>query len=313
MKLTRRTPSAVALTLLASLLGVASLASAQTDNVEGVTTSKRVYVIGRDTAIDVQASVPIECAGREVVVELYARGGGAAQNVASESSRSVRVTATSAGEVIAQLPLPHSLPSSLLTLWPGVSAECLAKPLVSIEPGLLLSLLDREENPGNSGTFVVPARVVDSTGTVASGPTNGDLVRSLTVYAGDIACVSADLTRDGMRDRDRNVRIHVGGTEQPDACSADGAVLSFRNADGFRLFEGRTLLLGVTQPFGNLAPDPVLAGGALPPAPPATGGGSVNQPGEHGETGLQVLPGVALAVALLSGLAGIWLYRRPER
>lgn len=260
---------------------------------------KLVYVLGRDREIAFAGALPAACAETTVTLGYYTRGGAAQSNPRNDGLPTVTVRVGVGGAISGRLPLPATLPLELQISWPGIAGGCLSAPLIAGQAQL--ALLDPEENPGVSATLVVPARSLNSTGTIPGGPTNGGLIRSFTVYAGAKACRTADLTSKGERDKDGNVRIHVGGPDQPAECSVEGTTLTLTNADGARLYETREFLAGVSQPFWNLAPEPPSAGGA--PGAPSTGSGSDVEltQSSDGSGGPRAI-GLALA-ALVAGIA----------
>jgi hypothetical protein len=86
-----------------------------------------------------------------------------------------------------------------------------------------------------------------------------------------------NLAKGPAIDADGNARLHVGGVNQPPACSREGATVWFVDGHGRTLFEKRTLMVGVSQPLANMAPEPpdrptatpliVGTSGVLPPGP----------------------------------------------
>jgi len=136
---------------------------------------------------------------------------------------------------------------------------------------------DPVENREFAGTFVIPAAVLGTTANIGGGGTLGQSLGMLTALTDGTKCTTVDLVKGPAIDSDGNAHIHVGGPNQPAACSRDGATMSFVNGRGQTLVEKRTLIVGVSQPFANLAPEPpdgpmtppviVEMVGILPPGP----------------------------------------------
>jgi hypothetical protein len=246
-----------ALLFLVAFGGVAgaTAALAQTSDSRVGGPADRLVVVGRDTEVAIEATLPLSCAGSVVTFGLYEHGGAARINSVDPLFKTVVTTVAPDGKAAARLPVPASMPPELRTVWPGVSGACLPTPVVSTERGLLFGLLDRTENPGTSATFVVPRS------SLFFGHDVQVQKGSLTVFADGVRCTIANLEDSSAKDAAGNVRIHVGGPSQPTACSREGSRVTFRYPNGALLFESRTLALGVSQPFENLAPEgPAVSG-----------------------------------------------------
>ncbi|MBA4181518.1 MAG: hypothetical protein C0506_13090 [Anaerolinea sp.] len=303
-----------ALTVAVGLVAVAVLAGspgALAQSPEGSIrqTETRLAVVGRDQSVRIDAILPSSCVGSEVTVALFQRGGAARVNDVEPLFEPVSVRVGAGGAVVGQLRLPGSLPSGLKTLWPGVTGSCLTSPVISTAPGLLFGVRDPSENPGASATFVVPRA------SLFQGRSEQVVSGSLTAFADGVKCTTVSLEGPGARDAEGNIRIHVGGPSQPAACSRQGARVTFRYPGGELLYETRELVLGVTQPFENLAPEagPSTAGGTdptalAPNAGPSASPASGDATGDRG----RVLTRAGL-IALGLGLTTMVLWRGLRR
>ena len=268
----------------------------------------RLSAVGRDATVGVAITLPASCAGSDVTVALFQNGGAARVNQPDPLFEPVSARVNADGSVLGQVRLPAKLPSGLKTLWPGVTGACLKSPFVSFAPGLLFGVIDLLENPGTSATFVVPRA------SLFMGRSEQVVSGSLTAFADDVQCTVVSLEDSKAKDVDGNVRIHVGGLSQPSACSRQGAVVSFRYPNGALLFERRELVLGVTQPFENLAPEavPATSGTANSTPQPPNVGQSVVRPSEQEYVGREGFLTRAALVAL--GLAlTVTLFFRARR
>lgn len=256
-------------------------------------------VIGRDDGVTVEAQLPATCAGQGVAVGLYSRNGPMVLGPA-EGTASVEATATGQVSIRATVALPAELPASLLPAWPGVSASCLGDAPVVSTSYVLFGLLDVAANGKDGATFVVPAAAL-------AGPGGVPVTASLAAVVDGVTCATARTVDAASRDAAGNVRIRVGGPAQPLPCGRGGAEVRFRQGDGRFLFERRTLVLGVTQPLANLAPE--APGTGSPPLPPNTGAAaSANAPG-----GASLDSRLGLAgLASVTGAVLFVLARRPH-
>jgi hypothetical protein len=302
-RVARRLVTPAFVTALSGVALGATLALAQTSDSRVRGPADRLVVVGRDTEVAIEATLPPSCAGPVVTAGLYERGGAARINPLDPLFTTVPTTAGPDGKAAARLPVPGTMPPELRTVWPGVSGACLPTPVVSTERGLLFGVLDRVENPSASATFVVPrfSLFLGRSEQVQKG--------SLTAYANGVRCTTANLEDSSAKDADGNVRIHVGGPTQPSECSIDGAVVTFRFPNGALLYENRQLVLGVTQPFENLAPEVGPGTGAAPAAPDA--GQSVGATPVNGSR-RDVLQRAAL-IALGLGLTAVVLFKGLRR
>lgn len=268
----------------------------------------RLSVVGKDATVGIEATLPASCAGSDVTVALFQNGGAARVNQPDPAFEPVSARVNADGSVVGQVRLPAKLPAGLKTLWPGVTGACLKSPFVSFAPGLLFGVIDLLENPGTSATFVVPRA------SLFMGRTEQVVSGSLTAFADDVQCTVVSLVDSKAKDADGNVRIHVGGPSQPSACSRQGAVVSFRYPNGARLFERREVVLGVTQPFENLAPEAVPATSGTSnatPQPPNAGQSEARASEDEYGAGERFLTRAAL-VALGLGLT-VTVFLRARR
>lgn len=286
--------------LLFSLLSVGTAAAQQTE-AGTVSIPKQVYVVGRDKGIDVTAQLPAACAGSVVSVTLYTRGPAAAVNPKDEVFTPASGSVSSDGSVRVLFPLPAQLPSGPRTGSLGLEAPCLSRPLFSGVGPVLVAIDDPAENKDSSGTFVVPGAFLTSTTNIGGGGTLAQSLGTLTALADGQKCITVDLAQGSAVDGQGNARIHVGGKGQPLACSREGAIITFVDARGQTLFEKRTLIVGVTQPYANLAPEAVPTGSGSAPGAPQAGSGA-------GSTG-SILPVAILAIVLASA-ASVAIARR---
>ncbi len=290
--------STIALAVAAIALPMGSvLVRAQSPEVNIHQPATRLSAVGRDATVRIEATLPATCAGTDVTVALFQNGGAARINQLDPLFEPVSARVSTDGSIVGEVRLPAILPSGLKTLWPGVIGACLKSPVVSVAPGLLFGVLDPSENPGPSGTFVVPRA------SLFMGRAEQVVSGSLTVFADGIQCTVVSLEDSKGKDADGNVRIHVGGPSQPSACSRQGAGVTFRYPNGALLYEKRELVLGVTQPFENLAPEagPATSGPvdatALPPHA-GQSGAAANQQGAEGRGSLVRAASVALGLGI---------------
>lgn len=269
----------------------------------------RLFVVGRDSVVRIEATLPASCVGTEVTVSLFQNGGAARVNEADPLFKPVVARVDAGGSVAGGVRMPSGLPTGLKTLWPGVAGACLKQPVVSTAPGLLFGLRDPSENPGPSATFVVPRA------SLFMGRSEQVVSGSLTAFADGVRCITASLEDPKAKDGDGNVRIHVGGPSQPPACSREGAVVTFRYPGGELLYERRELVLGVTQPFENLAPEagPSTSGPVDPTALAPNAGQSSHVALEPGTAARRQALERAILVALGLGLSAAVLVRGVRR
>lgn len=269
----------------------------------------RLAVVGRDQSVRIDATLPSSCVGSEVTVALFQRGGAARVNEVEPLFEPVSVRVGAAGAVVGQVRLPGSLPSGLKTLWPGVTGSCLTSPVISTAPGLLFGVRDPAENPGASATFVVPRA------SLFQGRSEQVVSGSLTAFADGVQCTTASLEGPAAKDAEGNVRIHVGGPSQPAACSRQGARVTFRYPGGELLYETRELVLGVTQPFENLAPEagPSTVGGTDPTALAPNAGPSASPASQAATDDRGRILTRAGLIGLGLGLTAVVLWRGVRR
>jgi hypothetical protein len=257
----------------------------------------RLVVIGRDHDVRVEATLPAACVGSDVTVGLFENGGARRVNALDPLFAPMVVWVAPGGQVVTQIRLPDSVPSGLETVYPGATGGCLEFPMVSTEPGLLVGLLDPSENPAASATFVVPRASLVGVRSLLDVPV------SLTVFADGIQCTTANLEDQSAKDADGNIRIHVGGPSQPPACSREGALVTFRYPRGELLYEKRNLVLGVSQPFWNLAPEAGESTSGAPSAPDSGQSSSVAPSGtSDGARDLQRAGLIALGLGLTAAV-----------
>jgi len=253
------------LTTTCALLVSTSVVSVFAQSPEAVVhpTAKRLYVAGEDIEVQVEATLPASCAASPVTVALFERGGAAKVNQPDPLFEAGRATVASDGKVHGVARVPANLPRNLRTVWPGVSGGCLGSPVVSTGPGLLFGVRDAAENPGSSSTFVIPAT------SLFMGRAVQVVKGTYTAFANGKRCAAVDLEDVRTKDAEGNVRIHLGAPGQPKECSTPGAAITFTTPLGEELYESRTLVPGVSQPFANLAPKAGPSSG--PPAAPDAG------------------------------------------
>lgn len=257
----------------------------------------QVVVQGRDSSFRVDGTLPQECVGSKVTVGLYVRGGGASVNQRSPETVAAETTVMPGGSFTASVPAPRLAAPKPFVAWPGVEGGCLTRPVVSVAPGLRFAVPDQAENGTDSGTFVIPK---DS---LFLGRAEQAVKIVLTASINGVTCAVADVTDPTTKDKDGNVRIHIGGRKQPPACSRDGAAIRFSIQGDLLLYEKWTLVLGVTQPMENLAPEAAPSTGPLPPA----AGTGIGSGGSAGAWAIRA----CLAATLLG--AAVFLSRRGPR
>jgi hypothetical protein len=265
---------------------------------------KRLYIAGEDESVEIDATLPASCSpGSKVLVALFQVEGDPAINVADPLFESAEAVVDPGGRVHGSVKIPTSLPRSLRSLWPGVSGACLETPFVSSNPApLVFGIRDVVENPGNSSTFVVPRE------SLYRGNPKQVVHTTMTAYASGQKCATVDFDDDLAKDEEGNVRLHIGGPNQPSECSQAGATVTFDNSLKMPLVETRTVVPGVSQPIANLAPRQAPGTG---PVPPATGDTRVLKGSRE-----YVAFGFMLAGAMVAGavlVAGSFNRRRNPR
>ncbi|MFN0148003.1 MAG: hypothetical protein ACKVT1_15980 [Dehalococcoidia bacterium] len=259
-----------------------------------------LFVLGRDSVVPVRALLPPACGGQDVDVALYDRDGARVLGLLPGTA-ATKATVSPTGSVEANVAMPKA---GLMSAWPGVSGPCLKEPLVSQRLGIIVGVLDEAANGKDVATFVIPAAslTVPGTGRV--------LASALTARVDGATCATADTADARSKDNAGNVRIRVGGPAQGAACSRAGAEVTFLLPDGRVLFERRTFVPGVTQPYANLAPEAAPGTGAVPTAP-ATGLAELGQRDGRGTT-WRAMVGLAL-LAVAAGVMMLMLTRRRAR
>lgn len=109
---------------------------------------------------------------------------------------------------------------------------------------------------------VLPAHALDLDIPGAGGRDLRETVGAITAYADEEPCMSVDL--EGT---EGDVVVSLGGDDQPEACSREGAFVTFQNGQGYWLAAGFTLEPGARVTLENFAPVPP---GAPPPGPSPT-------------------------------------------
>ena len=242
--------SSLVAVLLAAVFAAGALA--QGSDVR-VSTPKRLYVVGTDDLIEVQAQLPAGCEDTDAQVGLFTKGGAARVNEVDSRFPLTAAKADQTAGVQATVRLSREDILAPVTAWPGVLSPCLEQPVVSTGPGLLIGI---REGSSDAAAFLIP----DSS--LKMGRESQVVKGTLTAVVDGIECGRTDLEAADTHNPDGSVTLSVGGSDQPGECSKSGATVSFRYPDGSTLYEKRTLVPGVTQPFANLAPEAGAATGA---------------------------------------------------
>lgn len=262
--------------------------------------TERLSVARVDTSFEFSARLPDACIGSTVTAALFARGGAATANERLNLTGTATVETPANGIVFATLPVPSELPPALLEAWPGFFGDCMDRPVISTEAGLLFGELDGS----NVATFVIPA---DATTDEAGGPR---IRVPITFFVDGQECRTVQWDDATLRDQAGNVRVVLGSADQPEACRREGGIVTFRYPDGNPSFEQRELRIGVAQPWGNLAFAVGESTGApaQPPGPPQTG--DVFLPAQSPGNGFGIARVVAVALVAVAAVATAVIARR---
>jgi len=280
-----------ALMLAASLaVGIPGAAMGEDAGPGIATPQQRLFVVGRDAEIPLEAVLPAECEGARVTFALYSRGGAAAVNTVAYPSGTAGATA-SGSAVSGTIHLDAAIFSTTDSVWPGVSGECMDRPLVSTGPSLLIGQLS--DDPRTS-TFIIPRS------SLFMGREQQQVHAVLVVRAAGARCTEANLDDPKTKDDAGNAVFVLGGTGQPASCSEPGALVELYYPNGDVLFETRVVVPGVVQPFANLAPAPGPSTSAEPAAP-GTGSGAPTAVVGANESAWRSATGLAMAILLPAG------------
>ncbi|MGE5596092.1 MAG: hypothetical protein ACM3S1_08670 [Hyphomicrobiales bacterium] len=157
---------------------------------------------------------------------------------------------------------------------------------------------------GAEMTVVLPKETLNASVNLPERPTVktlGEAVGSVMVLVDGTECLTLNLAPTASHGQaSEDVRGTLGADGQPEACSKDGAGVTFRDAAGRTLFEKATFEPGGTIVLSNLAPEPPSDGPSEnPPGPPAAGSGMASS----GTSPLWWFAAAALGIACASGLA----------
>lgn len=252
-------------------LSLSAVAFAQEKQPGIAAPQQRLYVVGRDTEIPLSAILPPGCEGAAVTFALYARGGAATANTVAYPAATASSVA-SGTTVAGAIPLASASFPVTDSVWPGVAADCMERPLVSTGPSLLIG--QKSADAGTS-TFVIPRS------SLFMGRDEQQVHAVLKVTAGGTSCAVVDLDDPTAKDAAGNAVFVLGSAGQPAACGQAGALVQLYYPNGDALFETRNVDPGTVQPFANLAPAAGPSSGG--PLPPATG--DVALAGPSGEDG----------------------------
>jgi hypothetical protein len=101
-----------------------------------------------------------------------------------------------------------------------------------------------------------------------AGRTLGGAILSITAYADGQKCVSVDTSNP-----EADLVLQLGGIDQPEACSTNGAVVTFVDGFCYQLVTQMELQLGTQMTLDNMAPMPPDTGseveGCVQPTPTA--------------------------------------------
>jgi hypothetical protein len=288
---------------LSGVLGTLSVA-AQGAPPPVVSLPKQTYVIGRDTEIPVSGQLGASCAGTSVQAALYTRGPAAPNNTVDEVLAPASATVAADGSFRASIKLPPALPSGLRTGPIGVAGPCLKAPVFFLAGPVMLAVADAADNAGVAGTFIIPGSILNSTANTAGGETIGKTLGTVSVFADGVLCASIPVASGPALDSAGSAHLHVGGAEQPAACSREGATITFVNGNGQTLVEKRTLIIGVSQPLANIGVEPPGTGGSAMLLAP-TGLAISYSGGQLPADGIPRAPGIAGSIQVtLSWRAG---------
>jgi len=240
-----------------------------------VEAEKRVWVLGRDTSVVLTGRGFASCAGRSVQVGLFGPPGGMGQPVldSREFTGAVPVTVDASGEFEARIALADSVALRGEFRALGVFGDCLPRPVFGED----LSFAFIESGAEAPVVLVVPETSLGAR--LSMGRTMRSEVGGLTVFADGQKCVSVDFGASEGTD----IRVPVGSSGQPEACSKEGTTLTLIDRNGNTLFVKPIVVVGATQIIRNLAPEAAPGTGTSPdgggqgePAPrPANAGNSI--------------------------------------
>jgi hypothetical protein len=278
-----------------------------------VQVDKQLYIVGQDSAVVFAGQLP-SCAGSEVTLAFYQRGPASRDNPVDGTVPALAVRVSTEGALQGAVPLPSTIPPKLATVYAGVSGNCLDGIVFAPNGPVLFGLRDEAGNKNDTGTIVIPASVLTRTANVVGGKSLAEALGALTVFADGKQCTEVLLTSAASLDAEGNARIRVGGPAQPAECSREGALLTFKRADGQTLFEKRRFIPGVNQPLANVAPEaPASTGGGATPAVPDTGTGASAALPETMPTNGGAWRAVAAVVGIAAAGAAVMVMSRSRR
>jgi hypothetical protein len=249
--------SLASLSILA--LAIVTISRAQEPSPVVRTPQQRLYVVGRDLEVPLTAVLPAKCEGASVTFAFYSRGGAAPVNsVAYPGATATAVTRS--GAVSGAIRLVAETFTGTDSVWPGISSDCLDRPIVSTGPSLLIGQLAKD---AQLSEFVIPRS------SLLMGRETQQIHAVLSVTVDGLYCATVALASGAAKDSAGNVTFSLGGATQPQACRLPGALVQLFYPNGDVLFETRRVEPGTVQPFANLAPaaGPSTSG----PLPPAAG------------------------------------------
>ncbi len=225
-------------------------------------TDKDFYVLGRDTEIRFDVTLPAACEGRSFAVRLYGYPDpGVAGGIQSmtepglmSEARSV-VPASGTRTVAFNLPTTASTP---MIVRPGLLSSCLSD--IAVRGELQLALLAPPEDAGIA-IIEYSGKALDLNRGVGQG-TVGEFLTPFVATVNGTVCQTLDSADRSLRNSRGNLVFRIGTPDQPPQCSAPGERIIFlfppgsgESLEGKPLFEKPTFVPGVIQLVRNIGPD----------------------------------------------------------
>ena len=119
------------------------------------------------------------------------------------------------------------------------------------------------DSSDSSFRVLIPAGTLNAPVNLPERPavkTLGEATGTLTVFVGSQECVTADLADRTARDAAGDLLIKVGAPGQPAGCAVEGALVTFLNARGMKLYKEFIFMSGASEVLSNLGVGPILEG-----------------------------------------------------
>lgn len=229
-----------------------------------LTTDKAFYVLGRDTEIRFEATLPTACEGRSFAVRLYGLpdpgvSGGIQSMNEPGLMKETRSVVPAGGTRTVSFPLPATASTPMLVR-PGLLSSCLSD--VAVQGELQLALLAPPED-AEVAIIEYSGKALD----LSRGPGRGSVGEFLSPFTATVngtVCQTLDSADRSLRNSRGNLVFRIGTADQPRQCSAPGDKIVFHfppgsgdSLAGNPLFEKPNFVPGAIQIVRNIAPEPI--------------------------------------------------------